>query len=206
MKKLFMAFGVSLLLITCNSDDHFSSNHSNTASEIKHTNRLTSNDNFNQVVKEGIIKVNKSTKGTSWFEIENIDELDIEQLDAENPEFEIHFMKYSITPTSEMPKFSSEEDFLYFIKDNINHVDVKLEYYLDGSLINQTDIEKGVIIKSEDFNNSSKGKKYPCTYLGIRECAINGIHSQNWFQMTQCVLEGVGCVIEWYVNCAIDNC
>ena len=151
------------------------------------------------------IKVDKYTRQKSAYEIENVSEVNLEELETNNPDYEFHTMKFVLYSTGDMQVFNNENDFINYVKDNSTSANVVMEFYLDGYKINDVVVTNGEFLSFSQLN-STPPVKYPCTYQGIRKCVDEGIHSQNWFQMIKCISEGVGCVLDWYINCTIDNC
>lgn len=108
--------------------------------------------------------------------------------------------------SDKMQTFSTEKELKEFISKEPTKVNGTVELFVDNELVFTTQIVDGEKTKEEVFNSLSTDKKYPCTYKGIRQCAIDGIHSQNWFEMATCIAEGFNCVVVFYINCTIDNC
>ena len=81
------------------------------------------------------------------------------------------------------------------------------EMYLDEDLIYSVEVANGIII-TEDVPESAAylSRPYPCTFQGIKSCAIKRIHSQDWSDMYLCVASGFDCVVHYYATCAIDLC
>jgi hypothetical protein len=116
-------------------------------------------------------------------------------------------VQYIFTCDASMPRFSTQKELEQFLVEHPSETTGSFELIIDDKLAYRVKVTNGVKHHPEFFETEpTLDGKYPCTYKGIKACAIDGIHSQNWFQMTQCVIEGLGCVIEWYINCTIDNC
>ncbi|WP_394759356.1 hypothetical protein, partial [Flavobacterium sp.] len=116
-----------------------------------------------------------------------------------------YLIKFSFTPNEKMPSFVSEELLKEYMLKYPMKANGLIELVIDNELVYSVQIINGAkfneIIKEASFN-----KAYPCTLTGIRTCAVDGIRNQNWFDMTNCVLEGIGCVANWYGSCIADNC
>lgn len=116
-------------------------------------------------------------------------------------------LKYVFTPDVSMPTFESEEDLKDFIVENHERTSGVFELYWDNELVYKCDVVDGQIFNRQTFiNEVSPGSNYPCTYRGIKQCAIDRIHNLNWFDKTRCILSGLGCVMENYASCAADYC
>lgn len=108
--------------------------------------------------------------------------------------------------------FENDIQFLNYVQSNPLDIDGNIEVYTNGVLVYGIGIEKGRDLNvymgetssSEDCKDSEGN--YTCSYKCIKQCAIDGIHAQNWLQMIECISEGFGCVTKWYAYCIIDNC
>jgi hypothetical protein len=158
---------------------------------------------------EGIVAFNIKTKKSYVQETNDIVSAE-KAKKSFNEEYDIHSIKSSFKCDEQMPSFATEKELKSYLLKNRTKTNGVFEFYIDNELVYSVQI-----IKGEKFNEKITGttktrnlaaKEYPCSYAGVRACAVEGIHNQNWFQMTQCVLEGFACVAEWYLNCTIDNC
>tara|TARA_R110002072_G_scaffold129809_3_gene268414 strand:- start:9059 stop:9571 length:513 start_codon:yes stop_codon:yes gene_type:complete len=156
--------------------------------------------NVNQVKSfktEGYIAINLKNKSVKITGKENL-----------KNEEDIYYQKinHSFVSNEKMSFFNSEDDLKSFLLNNTQEVYGTYELIIDDEIVYRTQIEKGVKINEEislssDFNNTED-----CNYQDIRKCAVDGIHNQNWYDMTLCVLEGFGCVTHWYATCTVDLC
>lgn len=172
----------------------------------KQENEISSTTNSLKV--EGIIAFNTKTKKTYLKEINNT--IGIEKTkESFSKDYEIHLIKSSFKCNNDMPYFTTEKELKSYLIENNLKTNGVFELYIDNELVYSTQIKKGKKI-NEVFTETAKTlnltAKYPCSYAGIKACAIEGIHNQNWYQMALCISEGFGCVAEWYLNCTIDNC
>ena len=161
------------------------------------------------IIVEGIVAFNTTTKKSSVKETNDLVGAE-KAKESFNKDFDIHSIKSSFKCDEKMPSFANEKELKSYLLKNRTKTNGVFEFYIDNEL------EYSVqIIKGEKFNEkitetkktiNLTAKKYPCSYTGVRACAFEGIHNQNWFQVTQCVLEEFACVAEWYLNCTIDNC
>lgn len=170
------------------------------------------NEDLNSVSSikvKGIVAFNTKTKKSYVQETNDI--VNEEQTKKSfNEDYDIHSIKSSFTCDKQMPAFSTEKELKSYLLKNRTKTNGVFEFYIDNELAYSVQI-----INGEKFNEKivdiSKTKnlktaKYACSYAGIRACAIDGIHNQNWYEMVLCVGEGLGCVADWYINCTIDNC
>ena len=104
----------------------------------------------------------------------------------------------------EMPKFQTTDELRDFLKNSPSKVNGIVELIIDDEMIFSIEIVNGVQ-KSPNISNLANGS-YPCTYPGIKKCAIERIKALNWFDKTLCILEGFGCVVNNYASCMVDNC
>jgi hypothetical protein len=159
---------------------------------------------------EGIVAFNTKTKKT--YVKETNDLVSTEKAKEKfNKDYDIHLIKWSFICDKTMPAFANEKELKSYLLKNTKKTNGVFEFYIDNELVYSVKIIKGEKFNEKIIMGTKKtlnltSKDYPCTYAGVRACAVEGIHNQNWFQMTQCVLEGVACVAEWYINCTIDNC
>lgn len=121
---------------------------------------------------------------------------------------DIAYTNVSMTFTcdKQMQTFSSEKELIAFISKNPSKASGTFELFLDNSIAYRAQIVNGEKIKEEVFNETTNNKIYPCTLAGIRQCAVDRIHAQNWFDMWTCIAEGIDCVIVKYASCMVDNC
>jgi hypothetical protein len=167
-------------------------------------------NNVSSLTVEGIVAFNTKTKKTYTKEINDIVSTK-KAKESFNNDYDIHSIKSSFTCDKQMPAFSNKKELKTFLLENRKKTNGFFEFYIDDELVYSVQIIKGEkinekIISNAKLNGTIPEQDYPCTYAGIRACAVNGIHSQNWYEMTKCVLTGFECVAEWYLNCAIDNC
>lgn len=128
-----------------------------------------------------------------------------------SPNLEKHTLKFVFEPSATMPNFESEKELQSFLLNKMTETNGSFRFFLDNKLIYKGQVIDGKKTNAEGVTglstkNFSKYKEYPCSYAGVRQCAIDGIDNQNWYEMSICVIEGLGCVAEWYLNCTIDNC
>lgn len=161
-------------------------------------------EKVNSFELKGSVAYNLKTKKISVKEGYEKDE---SNLLRQNEEVYYQTVKYVFTCDKSMPTFYSQEELEDYLLNNSSKTNGIFELILDEEIAYRVQIINGEKFNEEIFNTSEgTQEKYTCSYRGIKQCAIDGIHNQNWFQMTQCVLEGFGCVAEWYLNCTIDNC
>lgn len=116
-------------------------------------------------------------------------------------------LKYSFVCDQSMPKFKTQKEFELFIVENPNKTNGVFDFYIDDELMYSVKIRNGQKDKVLFlYSFTETAKQYPCTYPGIKACAIDRIHNQNWYDMALCIAEGLHCVIHNYASCAIDNC
>jgi hypothetical protein len=170
------------------------------------------NEDLNKISSlkvEGIVAFNAKTKMTFIKETNNT--LSSEKAKENlNKDYVIHSVKSLFKCDKQMPSFETEKELKSYLLENRTKTNGIFEFYIDEELVYSVQIRKGEKINEKIIANTAKlnlsAKEYPCSYAGVKACAVEGIHNQNWFQMTQCVLEGLACVAEWYINCTIDNC
>lgn len=162
-------------------------------------------EKVNSFELKGTVAYNLKSKKISFSE--GYDKENISLL-RQNEEVYYQTVKYLFTCDRSMPTFYSQAELEDYLLNNSSKTNGIFELILDDEIAYRVQIINGEKFNEEIFATSEgvSSKVYPCTYRGIKACAIDGIHNQNWFQMTQCVLEGFGCVAEWYLNCTIDNC
>lgn len=148
----------------------------------------------NSLTNKGIVSINLKTKEVKEVIVK-----------TENQDIVYSTISLIFKCDKQMQSFSSEKELKDYISKNPLRTSGTLELYVDNEITYSVQIIDGVKTNEHTFNSSTE-KKYPCTYQGIRQCAIDGIHDQNWFQMTTCVIEGFDCVVQFYINCTIDNC
>lgn len=166
-------------------------------------------NNTSSLKVEGIVAFNTKTKKS--YVKETNDLVGTEKAkESFNKDYDIHSIKSSFKCDEKMPSFASEKELKSYLLNNRTKTNGVFEFYVDNELVYSVQI-----IKGEKFNEKITGttttrnlktKEYPCTYAGVRACAVEGIHNQNWYQMALCIAEGFGCVADWYINCTIDNC
>lgn len=194
MRKMIFAFGAllitSAIFIACSKQENEDLN------------------NKSSLKVEGIVAFNTKTKKSYVKETNDI----VGEEKAKksfNKDYDIHSIKSSFKCDEQMPSFATEKELKSYLLENRTKTNGLFEFYVDDELVYSVQI-----IKGEKFNEkiiaTTKTRnltaKYPCSYAGVRACAVEGIHNQNWYQMTKCVLMGFECVAEWYLNCTIDNC
>lgn len=165
-------------------------------------------NNTSSLKVEGIIAFNTKTKKTYVKEINDLVSTEIAKKSF-NKDYDIHSIKASFKCDKQMPSFTNEKDLKSYLLENRTKTNGVFEFYIDDDLIYSVQIIKGEKFNEKIIENSTPknlAAKYPCSYAGVRACVHEGIHNQNWYEMTLCVLEGLGCVTEWYINCTIDNC
>lgn len=107
-----------------------------------------------------------------------------------------------------MPTFRTEEELKQFLIDKPKETNGIFEAYTDNELVYTVNVVNGdksggrVLLQPEQTPSGD----YPCTFKGIKKCAIDSIHAQNWYEMIICVGQGIGCVQHYYIVCTIDNC
>ncbi|MFC6269228.1 hypothetical protein [Frigoriflavimonas asaccharolytica] len=169
------------------------------------TNDVERNSKENTLTYNGLIIFDKTTKETKAVNLKNSPVPDITILAQENPNLQYHLMKSEVELLGIVPIFNNDEEFTDYIVENKSVINANVTLYLDHEVINIVQITNGGISQIVS-SGGSEDSDYPCTYDGIRTCVDEGIHDQNWYQMVLCISEGFGCVVEWYINCTIDNC
>lgn len=165
-------------------------------------------NNTTSLKVEGIVAFNTKTKKSYIKETDEIISTE-EAKEGFNKDYDIHSIKSSFKCDEKMPSFASEKELKSYLLNNRTKTNGIFEFYVDNELVYSVQIIKGEKVNekiTETIKTRNLTAKYPCSYAGVRACAIDGIHNQNWYQMTKCVLSGFECVAEWYLTCTIDNC
>jgi len=166
-------------------------------------------NNTSSLKVEGIVAFNTKTKKSYVKETNN-------QVSAEkakesfNKEYDIHSIKASFKCDEKMPSFATEKELKSYLLKNKTKTNGVFEFFVDNELVYSVQIKNGEKLNEKIIETTAKmnltAKEYPCSYAGVRACAIDGIHNQNWYEMALCIAEGFGCVADWYINCTINNC
>lgn len=125
---------------------------------------------------------------------------------TENPDVAYENISITFTCDKQMQTFSSDKELMDFVYKNPSKTIGTFELFIDNSIAYRAQIVNGEKVKEEVFGDSLMSKKYPCTLSGIRQCAVDRIHAQNWIDMWTCIAEGIDCVIMKYASCMVDNC
>lgn len=165
--------------------------------------------NTSSVKVEGIIAFNTNTKKS--YVKETNDMVSVEKAkESFNEDYDIHSIMSSFKCDKNMPTFATEKELKSYLLKNKTKTNGVFEFFVDNELVYSVQIKNGEKWNEKIIETTAKmnltAKEYPCSYAGIRACAIDGIHNQNWYQMAVCITEGFGCVAEWYLICTIDNC
>lgn len=147
----------------------------------------------NSISNEGIISINFKTK-------------EVKQVSVVGNESDTFYNKVNLTFKCDesMQSFKSQTELVDYISNNSSKVNGIIYYSVDEEIIFTADVIDGVLKNGEIINKVKD--KYPCSYRGIRQCAIDTIHSYNWYDMWVCVAAGLGCVIDAYGSCFADHC
>lgn len=154
---------------------------------------------------KGTVAYNLKTKKISVSE--GID-TEIKNTARQNEEVYYQTVKYLFTCDKSMPTFYSQEELENYLLNNSSKTNGIFELIIDNEIAYKVQIINGEKFNEEIFNTSEgiQNKAYPCTYKGIKQCAIDSIHAQNWYEMALCIGEGLGCVSHYYIVCMVDNC
>lgn len=117
-----------------------------------------------------------------------------------------HSIKHIFTFDSQIHSFNSEDELESYLSENSNKVYGEYEIFIDEELAYSVQIIKGEKFNEQIFESSIANKTTGCSFAAVKACAIDRIHSQNWYDMTLCVLEGFGCVTHYYATCTVDLC
>lgn len=109
-----------------------------------------------------------------------------------------------------MSAFSNTQQMINYIKNNPKLVYGLFQVHVDGGIACDFTVVAGFqtisrMYMSNSATNGGDGK-YPCTFPGIKKCAIDRIHALNWYDKFLCITAGLGCVQNMYISCTIDNC
>ena len=106
-----------------------------------------------------------------------------------------------------MPAFNTEQNLATYVTKNVTTTDGHFELKIDEELLYSCDILNGQKINEKFYSSDSEYYKiYPCSYKGIRACAVDTIHAYNWYDMWGCVSAGFACVVNAYGSCFASNC
>ena len=116
-----------------------------------------------------------------------------------------HSINHVLTFDSQIHSFNSQEEYESFLLENLNELNGKYEVFIDNEIIYSVQIINGEKF-DEIIYESSSNRSLSCTFAEVRACAVERIHNQNVFDMTLCIIEGFGCVVNHYMSCATDLC
>ena len=116
-----------------------------------------------------------------------------------------HSINHILTFDSQIHSFNSQEEYESFLLENINELNGMYEVFIDNEIVYSVQIVNGEKIDAIIYESSSN-RSLSCTFAEVKACAVERIHNQNVWDMTFCILEGFGCVVDHYGSCAVDLC
>jgi len=155
------------------------------------------NNKINSIEAKGLI--NFDLKSKKVYVVENSDAKSKSSVNQ-------HSIKHLFTFDSQMKSFDSEDELKSYLSENPNKVYGEYEVFIDEELAYSVQIIKGEKFNEQIFESSIANKSIGCTFAQVKACAIDRIRSQNWYDMTLCIIEGLGCVAHYYATCAVDLC
>lgn len=177
LKKIGLVILGLFVIISCNDDEN----------NLKNETILK---------KEGFVSINlknKTVKTSSTFL-------------KESSETITYKVSHTFTSNDSSLDFDNVNDMINHINSNPNDANGTYKLYLDNELIYKADIINGIKQNVIIFNPSINNKVNPCSYEGIRLCAVERIDNMNWLDTWTCIADGLGCVLYQMASCAIDNC
>ena len=190
MKKQFIiAFAFIITLLSCSSDENQTKNEGISTLSIEKTLKInTETGNVNSSNK-GSFKTKSLTSSTDFYQE----------------------VKMNFICDPKMGTFQNEEELENFLINYPKKTNGICELYIDNQMVYKVEVidgtkNGGIILLTPPRKDDENLGDYPCTYHGIKACAIDRIHAQNWYDMALCIAEGLGCVGHHYISCAVDNC
>jgi hypothetical protein len=156
------------------------------------------NENSGQISSikvEGIVGYDSKTKKVFAKEINEKNDLSYAR---ENDSVYYETVSYLFTCDSSMPTFSSQEELELYLVENPTITNGVFELIIDDVIVYRVQIINGEKHNEEILVSTEETSKYPCTYAGIRACAVDTIHGYNWWDMVGCISAGFGCVVNAY--------
>jgi hypothetical protein len=158
MKKVF--FGLVLLLSMCASFTSCTQDNQNGI--------FDKNQNFKEISKKYYIKINKVTKETIVTEDEGTPLIS----DYENYVYYVE----NIFQFNNKYNFKNEKEAIQFFNQNPNLLNGKYSLKIGDNIVYSSDIKNG---KELNINKIQLFKVKPCSYEGIRLCAVNEIDNMT---------------------------
>lgn len=129
-----------------------------------------------------------------------------DNITAKDADTDTYIVENLITLDETMPSFNTEEELINYINNNPELLKGHYELIIDNVVVYSSDIKDGEESNVYKLPGGGALDNYPCSYEGIRKCAVDRIHNMNWLQKWQCIAEGLNCVLWEMANCAVDNC
>lgn len=192
MKKiLFFVIAILSLIVSCSEEDTNFGNDTSQQEFLIKTVKIPFDKDSGKVVTEPNLKIKSEPTEKEYFYSE--------------------ITMYFRPNEKLMPSFKSTEEANDFITNFPGKVYGEFDVFIDNELVASTTINKGIQTSSRMYlgqvsPNPSDTDAYPCTFKGIKKCAIDRIHALNWYDRFLCICAGIGCVQNMYISCTIDNC
>lgn len=193
---LFLTFGAAIFWSCSSSDEQQKSDNFNSANLKTHSGSYS-------ISKKYFVVVDIQNNIVTELNEEN------ELIYRDNEDVSIEEIDIIFTANNLSQNFENDNHFLEYIQSNPNETHGRIEVHINRDLSYMTEIEGGIQINTIVTSNSDckdSNGSYQCNYRCIKQCAIDGIKAQNWFQMIECIAERFGCVVKWYAYCVIDHC